>query len=790
MEVDYYTEWLGAPPGDRPPNHYVLLGLDVFCRDLQAIETATRRQLACLDKFTLQPDRETRDLVQNMMNEVARARVDLANPERRAEYDRGLARELGVDEPPEIPVGAQSAEQTASPLQPRMRLEPESPLTIDSRKSQGKVHREPKGVTSPAVRFEAIVWAHLRKWRLNPHERRLLLVEAFLMGIPAKEALAIILRMDDEAEVVADVKYKRNAGGVVKVLVGLVAVLILAVVIYLAVSPQLSGLWSTDDSEALARERLAEEKRQASVRAAKRKEQEELFTDILSRARSLSGGGLLDQARGELSKARAIFPDDPRLRTALRNLTAKLRSREKRLTGVLTRVNQFIDRSDLNRAETELGKARDISPDDPRLKQAAGRLTTRRAAEKKAFLDTLARVRTLIDRGALEKAREELARIDRVFRVSPKYVQLRDEAVEKLGKQEAKLMQLASTMRASLTARDLPAATKALSQADAIRPGDSRFARMRKTLATMTAAAGKAPKVATLTGHASHVCSVAFSPDGKLLVSGGSDNTVKIWDVATRCPLGSLSGHTGSVRSVAFSPDGKRIASASYDKTVRVWDVATGRKISILRGHDDQVNSVVFSSDGKRITAGSWAVVKTWEASSGRDLASFRAHKSAVWSVAFSPDGKRFASASRDKTVKIWSSNSKLGFKTLTGHTNWVYSAAFSPDSRRVVSGSYDKTVKIWNAVSGREIRTLKGHKSYVYSVAFSPDGKRIASGSWDKTVKIWDAVSGREIVTLEGHASPVNSLAFSPDGELLASASNDKTIKLWNLFSWTNSLK
>ncbi|MBQ2787167.1 MAG: TIR domain-containing protein [Bacteroidaceae bacterium] len=171
---------------------------------------------------------------------------------------------------------------------------------------------------------------------------------------------------------------------------------------------------------------------------------------------------------------------------------------------------------------------------------------------------------------------------------------------------------------------------------------------------------------AVLRGHTHHVHSVAFSPDGKRIVSGSGDETIRIWDAATGAQIGEpLTGHTRRIESVAFSPDGKRIVSGSWDETIRIWDVATGAQIGEpLTGHTNWVNS-----------------------------------------VAFSPDGKRIVSGSEDKTIRIWdaATGKQIG-EPLTGHTNWVNSVAFSPDGKHIVSGSRDKTIRIWDAATGKQI--------------------------------------------------------------------------------------
>jgi WD40 repeat protein/serine/threonine protein kinase len=306
------------------------------------------------------------------------------------------------------------------------------------------------------------------------------------------------------------------------------------------------------------------------------------------------------------------------------------------------------------------------------------------------------------------------------------------------------------------------------------------------------------------------VTSVAFSPDGKLIVTGSDDRMARVWDVDTGTeklalkPASTEKNREQGLSSVAFSPDAKRVVAGSWDRTARVWDAETGTEKFALDGHTDRVHSVAFSPDGKRIVTGAGdggnldklGEVKVWDVQTGVEKLDLQGHTSQVTSVAFSPDGKLIVTGSWDNTARVWDAETVL---TLNGHTDSVSSVALSLDGKRIVTGSHDRTARAWDAETGTEtLPHLKGHNGPVTAVAFSPDGKRIATATGvylqPGEAKLWDAETGTLKLALKGLSGAVRSLAFSPDGKHIAAGGGPPNppngeVKVWDVDTGTEKL-
>ncbi|MEL6458729.1 MAG: hypothetical protein AAFQ91_10835 [Cyanobacteria bacterium J06621_15] len=340
-----------------------------------------------------------------------------------------------------------------------------------------------------------------------------------------------------------------------------------------------------------------------------------------------------------------------------------------------------------------------------------------------------------------------------------------------------------------------------------------------------------------LQGHVGTIYDIEFSPDGKTLVSGGLDKTIRLWDSETgkeKTKNSSLKSHKRKVYNVSFNPkdknqfasssadgtiriwtlepneenkykfnelpkkhkgkvyslsyssDGQVLASSSLDKTIRLWNPQTGEQIrSPLTGHTNKVYSIDFNPQNTtQLASGSTdGTVRLWDTKTGENrILSNRNYN--VDSISFSPDGKKLASGSADGTVHIWNLEAGTEFNTRNRHKFSTYSVIFSPDSKTLASAGFDNTIKLWDVATGKEITTITGHKDWVYEVTFNPlDNTKLASSSADGTIRIWDISKVQSITTLVGHQNWVNSVVFNPQNNTqLASASVDGTIKLWDI--------
>jgi WD40 repeat protein/transcriptional regulator with XRE-family HTH domain len=318
----------------------------------------------------------------------------------------------------------------------------------------------------------------------------------------------------------------------------------------------------------------------------------------------------------------------------------------------------------------------------------------------------------------------------------------------------------------------------------------------------MTALLAEQQQQGMLPAGPSTVFAVAFSRSGKLLATAGADGTVRLWNTATRRPVGApihASARHG-VHGLAFSPNGTLLATADGDGTVRLWNTATRRPAGAplhASGRSTArygVRAVAFSRDGTLLaTGGADGTVRLWHTATRRPVGA-PLHASArygVYGVAFSPDGTLLASVGGDNTVRLWHTATRRPVggphRTGSGQVFGGGGVAFSRDGKLLASAGADGTVRLWHTATGRPDgaplqRSVPGFG--VYGVAFSPDGTLLAAADGDGTMPLWNPATGHRVRAPIQATNPLNGVhgvAFSPDGTLLATALGDGTVRLWN---------
>lgn len=235
--------------------------------------------------------------------------------------------------------------------------------------------------------------------------------------------------------------------------------------------------------------------------------------------------------------------------------------------------------------------------------------------------------------------------------------------------------------------------------------------------------------VSTLGGHLDTVSGVAWAPDGKRLVSGSFDKTVRLWEVAdpkAAKVLHTFTGHSDFVYAVAFGPKGDWYATASKDRTGRMIDAATGKSLFTFSGNNDEVLAVAVRPDGAQVfTSGLESAVKAWDAKTAEKTKQAGGPGGGTHELAIDPKGKLLAAAGADGTVRLYDPTATTALKAVpTGSP--VFAVVVDPAAKRVVSGTADGTVKLWDAADGRLLVTFwSGGDGWV---AFTPEGHVSAS--------------------------------------------------------------
>jgi RNA polymerase sigma factor (sigma-70 family) len=287
--------------------------------------------------------------------------------------------------------------------------------------------------------------------------------------------------------------------------------------------------------------------------------------------------------------------------------------------------------------------------------------------------------------------------------------------------------------------------------------------------------------------------SLAFSPDGKTVITATRNKPIYRWDAATGKERGQFSAKQHGFDAVAFSPDAKTLAVGGYlDATVRLWDLATGKKQRTLGKHAERVGAVAFSPDGKLLASGGKDnTVLLWKVADGKEIRRFTKLGFGVTMLAFTPDGTKLVVGGDTTPGRFLGGNTFRLLEVANGKVlrkvdspQAIYGVAFTPDGKLLASAGDDNVIRLFDVAAAKEVQRMQVEHRMNYGPAFSPDGRLLATGGEEGIIHLWETATGSEIRRFLGHSTAVMALSFSTDGRTLASGSADSTALIWDVTS------
>lgn len=286
----------------------------------------------------------------------------------------------------------------------------------------------------------------------------------------------------------------------------------------------------------------------------------------------------------------------------------------------------------------------------------------------------------------------------------------------------------------------------------------------------------RAPMLAKIQAHDVEILSVAIAPAGGLVATGDVQGRIRLWEAGTLAPRGELSA-SGQVWGLAFTPDGRTLISGEAGGLLQLWDMESRAAARSIKTGHPVIRAIALHPDGRRLlTGGTDGFVREWDLDTGAQRFEDRAMRSVVYMVAYDRRGRTFAASGDQGLIKVWNDGAGPPVE-LRGHTDSTVALSFAPDGR-LASGSSDRSIRLWDPVKGAELAVLNAPNGYLRCVEFSADGSELYSAGW-WTIDTWDVATGRRTRVWPVQIRP-GMIALTRDDQRLYSAQPDGTLELW----------
>lgn len=407
-----------------------------------------------------------------------------------------------------------------------------------------------------------------------------------------------------------------------------------------------------------------------------------------------------------------------------------------------------------------------------------------KAAAQKAIVDGEAKKKTLEEAKKVAEAAIAKGATD-IKAAEANVTKLAAPAQKALDEQNAAERALQSAMRTVVRAKD--AVVKAT---EAIPPVEATVAAAEEAAKQKEAHLAEVQKAATETEKPN--LTVAFSPDGLTMATGGDDQRVHTWDSETGAAIETFEGHAAIITAVTYASDSNVLSVAANNSAVW-WDsmpewklVRTIGSVDSAEQFVDRVTALGFSPDGKLLATGGGepsrsGELKIWNVADGvfvREV--MEAHSDVIYGLEFSPDGKQIASSASDRFAKIFEVETGAFVRSFEGHTHHVLGVSWRADGRLLATSGADNVIKIWDVRTGDQTRTIAGFNKEVTAIHFVADGSNVIASCGDKTVQMKNADNGGNVRSYAGPADFMYSVGASANGKVIASGGQDSVVRIW----------